>query len=134
MDVQHVQLGPRGHRRTHRLPPRHQQPAPTPSAVAIIEKHSRYLVRAAVTIADRLGFTADDEVCLVLCGGILEHAMMARLVGDEVRKRLPRAKITHPLVDPAHGAALLAMTQARKAGTAWKRRQACSPRQERGVP
>ena len=82
-------------------------------AVAIVEKHSRYLIRAAVTIADKLGFTVDDEVCVVLCGGILEHAMMARLVGDEVRKRLPRAKITHPLVDPAHGAALLAITLAK---------------------
>ena len=89
---------------------------PDPVAVAIIEKHSRYLIRAALTIADRLGFTPEDEVCVVLCGGILEHEMMARLVGDEVRKRLPRAKITHPLVDPAHGAALLAISQAKEAG------------------
>ena len=89
---------------------------PDPVAVAIIEKHSRYLIRAAVTIADKLGFTADDAVSVVLCGGILEHAMMARLVGDAVLKRLPRAKITHPLVDPAHGAALLAITQAKEAG------------------
>ena len=89
---------------------------PDPVAVAIVEKHSRYLIRAAVTIADRLAFSAEEEVCVVLCGGVLEHAMMARLVGEAVRVRLPRAKITHPLVDPAHGAALLALTQAKEAG------------------
>ena len=89
---------------------------PDPVALAIIEKHARYLIRAAVTIADKLAFSPDEQLSVVLCGGILEHAMMARLVSDEVRKRLPRASITHPLVDPAHGAALLAITQAKEAG------------------
>lgn len=96
---------------------RHAAASPAdPVAVAILERHSRYLVRAAVTIADKLGFTADDEVVVVLCGGVLEHEMMAKLVSDEVRKKLPKAKFTHPLVDPAHGAALLALTQAKEAG------------------
>jgi len=69
-----------------------------------------------VTIIRKLDFGRDEVVPVVLCGGILEHALMAQIVGDEVRKELPNAAITHPLVDPAHGAALLAVTQAQAKG------------------
>ena len=50
---------------------------PDPVAVAIITKHAGYLVRAAVTIVRKLGFDRGEEVPVVLCGGILEHKLMA---------------------------------------------------------
>jgi N-acetylglucosamine kinase-like BadF-type ATPase len=84
-------------------------------AMAIIRKHAAYLVRAAVTIVRKLGFDREEAVPVVLCGGILEHQLMAELVSAEVRKELPNAAITHPLVDPAHGAALLAITHYKEA-------------------
>ena len=86
---------------------------PDPVALAIVRKHAAYHVRAALTIIRKLGFPRDEAVPVVLCGGILEHRLMADLVSAEVRKELPNAAITHPLVDPAHGAALLAITQAK---------------------
>ena len=88
-----------------------------PVARRIVEKHAGYLVRAALTLVEKLGFGEDEEVPVVLCGGILEQPLMAELVGREVRKALPKARIGHPQVDPAHGAALLAITQAEKRGS-----------------
>ena len=87
-----------------------------PVARGIVEKHAGYLVRAALTLVGKLGFGVEEEVPVVLCGGILEQRLMAELVSREIRKALPKARITHPQVDPAHGAALLAITQTEKGG------------------
>ena len=88
---------------------------PDAVALSIVRRHSLYLIRAAVTILRKLHFPPSEPVTVVLCGGILQHELMAGLVREGVKQQFSNAQFTHPLVDPAHGAALLAINQA-KAG------------------
>jgi len=84
-------------------------------ALSIVKSAANYLIRAVQTVANKLQFDPTKPLPIVLNGGIIEVELMSNLVSDGLKAILPNAEITRPKVDPAHGAALLALYCSRSA-------------------
>jgi len=82
-----------------------------PVALRLVEEAAEYLAESVKAVAAKLGL-ADlaQDVPVVCAGGLLQNPLLFRLLDERVRQFLPRAKLVHPKVTPAEGAALLART------------------------
>jgi N-acetylglucosamine kinase-like BadF-type ATPase len=78
-------------------------------AIQIVHKHADYLICAANTILKRLQFNAQKELPVVLNGGLFNHKLLFQLVSEGIANKYPFVQCILPKVEPAEGAALLAM-------------------------
>jgi N-acetylglucosamine kinase-like BadF-type ATPase len=76
-------------------------------AQAILAQGADDLDIAIETVAHNLGLGA-DAFPLVAAGGNLRPGLLCDLLAARLRHTLPAARLVHPVVDPAVGAALLA--------------------------
>lgn len=78
-----------------------------PVALAILDKAAQGLAVAAQVVAD--GLEMGDVFPLVMAGGLLRPGYYAELVAGKLAGIAPDITIIHPQVEPAVGAALLAL-------------------------
>lgn len=78
-------------------------------ATAIVEQAARDLATAARAVVRKLDL--HDEFPLVLAGGNLRPGPLFDVLRREIEATIPAATITQPQVDPAIGAALLALKE-----------------------
>lgn len=81
-----------------------------PIAVAILNKAVNGLLESIDSVHRHLGFTPEEDVPVVFAGGNLTHSdsILFKALEEALLKKIPKAKITPPVVDPAMAAALLA--------------------------
>ncbi len=79
-----------------------------PVAQGILERGAESLAIAVGVVVQRLGL-AEEAFPLVLAGGVLRPGPFCELVKTKLAARAPRAAFIHPPVEPAVGAAYLAL-------------------------
>lgn len=83
-----------------------------PVAMSIVDQASQYLTQAAHTVICKLQLDS-LHFPLVLAGGNLAPGLLATKVRKRLASLVPQAELTRPLVNPATGAALLALNSLR---------------------
>jgi N-acetylglucosamine kinase-like BadF-type ATPase len=80
-------------------------------ALQILDKSVNGLCESIQSVHSQLEFDSDEEVLIVAAGGNLTHenSILYTKFKDEITKRIPNAKITLPVIDPAMAAALLVL-------------------------
>jgi len=78
------------------------------TARAILERGAAELGTMAATVARHLAMASD--VPIVLIGGLTAHPLYSMMIRAAIAERLPGARLLPPLLPPALGAALLALS------------------------
>lgn len=79
-----------------------------PIAARIVEEGATALAVAVQAVASRLDFT-ESPFPLVMAGGMLRPGFYFDQVSQQIQSMLPQANLIRPTVEPAVGAALLAL-------------------------
>ena len=79
-----------------------------PVAAAILEEAAEDLATAIIAVATALDLR-DAPFPLVMAGGNLRPGLLADALTERIAVSLPQATPIHPALDPALGAALLAL-------------------------
>lgn len=77
----------------------------------VLEDAAAALVATIETVAKKIDFDKEEEYPLIMAGGNLDHegSLLTEKLIKQLHAHLPRARPSRPVVDPAMGAALLAV-------------------------